>query len=208
MQLPDDRATAAEETFSVRTPGAHDLAEIAGLFVDAFAGHPIAAMPERLRKRFIAAHVAEGLALVACDASTGRVLGFTIGGRRRDLDRARRRFIFANAVHLAYHAMLPKGRALRVRRKSSRSEHSSPCTDYELRYIAVSAFARGRGVGSALLRALEAGALGNRPYYAWVLAERPAALRFYYRHGFGKEFQADGHLRLVKLPEAPRAHRP
>ena len=72
----------------------------------------------------------------------------------------------------------------------------------------MSAFARGRGVGSELLRALEAGALGNRPYYAWVLAERPATLQFYYRHGFGKEFQADGHLRLVKMPGAPRAYRP
>jgi ribosomal protein S18 acetylase RimI-like enzyme len=200
MQLPDDGANAAEATCSVRMPGVRDLAEIAALFVDAFGGHPIAAMPPRLRRRFIAAHIAEKLALVACDDATGRIIGFTIAGRRIDLDRARRNFIFGNVVHLAYHALLPKGRALRVRRSKARSEHSSPCTDYELRYIAVSAFARGRGVGSALLRALESGSLGNRPYYAWVLAERPAALRFYYQHGFGKEFQSDGHLRLVKMP--------
>ena len=199
MQQPDDGATGAEATCSVRTPGVRDLPEIAGLFVDAFAGHPIASLPPRLRHRFIAAHIAERLALVACDAA-GRVIGFTIAGRRGDLDRARRNFIVGNAVQLAYHALLPKGRALRVMRSSARTEHSSPCTDYELRYIAVSAFARGRGVGSALLQALEAGALGNRAYYAWVLAERPAALRFYYRHGFGKEFQSGAHLRLVKMP--------
>lgn len=202
MQLPDDGAPA-EARCSVRTPGARDLAEIAGLFVDAFSGHPIAALPRHLRHRFIAAHIAQQLALVACDEA-GRVIGFTIAGRRSDLDRARRNFILGNAVHLAYHALLPKGRALRVRRSGTRSEHSSPCTEYELRYIAVSPFARGRGVGSALLQALESGALGNRPYYAWVLAERPAALRFYYRHGFGQEFQAGAHLRLVKMPK----HRP
>lgn len=207
MQLPDDRATGAEATFSVRTPGAHDLPEIAGLFVDAFSGHPIAALSPRLQRRFIAAHIAENLALVASDDATGRVIGFTIAGRRADLDRARRNFIYANAIQLAYHAILPKGRALRVPRSKPRAEHSSPTTEYELRYIAVSAFARGRGVGSALLRALEAGALGNRAYYAWVLAERPAALQFYYNHGFGKEFQADGHLRLLKIPP-PRPNAP
>lgn len=202
MQLPDDGADLAQATCFVRTPGARDLAEIAGLFVDAFAGHPVAGLSPRLRHRFIAAHVAEGLALVASDAA-GHVIGFTIAGRRADLDRARRNFIYGNIVHLAYHALLPKGRALRVKRSAARCEHSSPCTEYELRYIAVSPFARGRGVGTALLRTLEAGALGNRPYYAWVLAERPAALRFYYRHGFGQEFQAGAHLRLVKVP-APR----
>jgi GNAT superfamily N-acetyltransferase len=199
MQLPDDGATGAEATCSVRTPGARDLAEIAGLFVDAFSGHPIAALSQRLRRRFIAAHIAEQLALVACDEA-GHVIGFTIAGRRADLDRARRKFIFGNVVQLAYHALLPKGRALRVKRSGARSEHASPCTDYELRYIAVSAFARGRGVGSALLHAVETGGLGNRPYYAWVLAERPAALRFYYRHGFGPEYQAGAHLRLIKVP--------
>jgi GNAT superfamily N-acetyltransferase len=199
MQLPDDGATSAQATCTVRTPAVRDLPEIAALFVDAFSGHPIATLSPRLRHRFIAAHIAERLALVACD-ELDHVVGFTIAGRRSDLDRARRNFIYGNAVELAYHALLPKGRGLRVRRSAARSEHASPCTDYELRYIAVSAFARGRGVGSALLAALEAGALGNRPYYAWVLAERPATLQFYYRHGFGKEYQAGGHLRLVKMP--------
>jgi len=200
MQLPDDRAPGAEATFTVRAPGTGDLAEIARLFVEAFAGHPIAVLSPRLRNRFIAAHIAEGLALVACDDATGCAIGFTIAGRRTDLDRARRTFIYANVVQLAYHAMLPKGRGLRAGRGKSRSQHSSPRTEYELRYIAVTSMARGRGVGSALLEALEAGALGNRPYYAWVHTERPAALQFYSQHGFGEEYQVDGHLRLLKIP--------
>jgi GNAT superfamily N-acetyltransferase len=191
---------AMQARISVGAPNGSDLPAIASLFVEAFGGHPIASLPPRLQHRFIAAHVEHCPTLVASDGASGRVLGFAIGGRRDDLDRARRRFIYGNALGLAYHALSPRGAALRVARAASRREHSSPRAACELRYFAVAADERGRGVGSALLAALESGVFARQPYFVWVLAERPAALRFYARHGFDREHQIDGHVRLIKQP--------
>lgn len=192
---------AMQARISVGVPKDSDLPAIARLFVDAFGGHPIVGLPARLQHRFIAAHTAGCSTLVACDGETGRVVGFAIGGRREDLDRARRRFIYRNALNLAYHALLPRGAALRVARAASRRDHSSPRAAYELRYLAVAPDERGRGVGSALIAALESGIFSRQPYYVWVLAERPAALRFYARHGFDHEHHVDGHVRLIKQPD-------
>jgi ribosomal protein S18 acetylase RimI-like enzyme len=191
---------AMEARISVGVPTGNDLPAIARLFVEAFGGHPIVGLPARLQHRFIAAHTEEPLTLVASDGDTGRVVGFAIGGRREDLDRARRRFIYRNALGLAYHALSPRGAALPVARAASRREHSSPRAGYELRYLAVAPDERGRGIGTALLTALEDGVFAHQSYYVWVLAERPAALRFYARHGFDPEHQVDGHVRLIKQP--------
>jgi ribosomal protein S18 acetylase RimI-like enzyme len=191
---------AMHARISLRKPDGNDLPAIARLFVETFGGHPIASLPARLQHRFIAAHTEEGLTLLAVDGESGRVVGFAIGGRREDLDRARRRFIYRNAPALLYHALSPRGAALRVARAASRRDHSSPHAAYELRYLAVAADERGRRIGSALLAALESGIFAQRPYFVWVLAERPAALQFYARHGFDREHHIDGHVRLIKRP--------
>jgi len=181
-----------------RLASAGDQSAIARLFVDAFTGHPIARLPKPIQKNFVAAHIDEGLALVDTDPTTGRVRGFAIGGKRESLERARRTFIYRNAVSLAFHTVFQRERVLRLPKPGARAHASSPAASCELRYLAVEPSERGRGIGSALLRTLEQTILREQPYCVWVLGARALALQFYLRHGFRAEFEVDGHIRMVK----------
>jgi ribosomal protein S18 acetylase RimI-like enzyme len=184
--------------FSLRAPTTHDLPAVARLFVEAFSAHPVSSLSTRLQHKFIAAHAEEHVALVAAEPLTSRVIGFAIGGRYEQLDRARRAFIYGNVIPLALHRLSRRDSGLRLPGRAPRSDRASPSAGYELRYLAVVAAERGCGIGSALLRELESDMLSDQPYYVWVLAERIAAMKFYLGHGFREEHRINGHVRMVK----------
>lgn len=195
--------------FSLRLATYHDLPSIARLFVEAFGAHPVASLSLPLRHKFISAHVAERITLVAVDLATDSAIGFAIGGAHEQLDRARQAFIHSNVVPLALHALVRRSTLLdrahlRLPGRASRSQRASPGAGHELRYLAVAAGARGCGIGSALLRAFEAEMLlVDQPYFVWVLGERAAAMQFYVHHGFREEYQIDGHVRMIKGRRTP-----
>ncbi len=197
VEVPD-----SETPFGLRLATQNDLRPIACLFAEAFTAHAVSSMSMKLQQKFIALHAQLCLTLVAADLKTGRVLGFAIGGRHEQLDRARQAFIHGNVIPLALHALSRsdtyRGAYLRLPRRSSRRERASPSAGHELRYLAVAADGRGCGIGSALLVAMEREMLLDQPYFVWALAERAAALRFYLRHGFREEYRIDGHVRLIK----------
>ena len=184
--------------FSVVVPTWREVPSIARLFVEAFPSHPAAALATRLQHRFIAAHADEGIALAASELTSGKLIGMAIAGRREQLDRARRTFIYGNAIPLAFQALSPRGASLRAFRRVSGNHVPAPGTGHELRYLAVTSDARGQGIGSALLRTVEERLLHEEPYYVWVLAARASAMKFYLRHGFREEYRIDGHVRLIK----------
>lgn len=195
-----NKLNAAEvpASFSLRSPTALEWPAVARLFVEAFSAHPVSSLSIRLQHKFIAAHAEERVALVAVAPSTGRVIGFAIGGRQEQLDRARRAFIYGNVIPLALHRLSHRDSGLRLPSRAPRSERASLRAGYELRYLAVAATERGCGIGSALLCALEKEMLSGQPYYVWVMAHRAAAMQFYLRHGFREEYQTNGHVRMVK----------
>jgi GNAT superfamily N-acetyltransferase len=191
-------AAEVSASFSLRSPTVLDWPAIARLFVEAFSAHPVSSLSTRLQHKFIAAHAEEHVALVAADPSTGRVIGFAIGGRHEQLDRARRAFIYGNVIPLALHRLSHRDSGLRLPSRAPRSERASHHAGHELRYLAVAATERGCGIGSALLAALEKELLSGEPYYVWVMAHRASAMQFYLRHGFREEYQSNGHVRMVK----------
>lgn len=187
-----------QPSFSVRPATFLDLPSIARLFVDAFPAHPASSLTMALQHKFISAHSQECMTLVAADDSTGRTIGFAIGGRPEQLDRARQAFINGNVFPLAFHALRRRSTYLRLPSRAARSRRGSPGAGYELRYFAVADGKRGRGIGSALLHAVESEMPAGRAYFVWVLADREPTLRFYLRHGFREEYRINGHVRLIK----------
>jgi GNAT superfamily N-acetyltransferase len=188
--------------FDLRLANRSDLRSIAQLFAEAFAAHAVSSLSTALQQKFIAMHAQFSVTLVAADLETDRVLGFAIGGRHEQLDRARRAFIYGNIIPLALRALTRgdtyRGAYLRLPSRTSRRERASPSAGHELRYLAVAADERGCGIGSALLRAMEREVLTDRPYFVWALSERASAIQFYLRHGFREEYRIDGHVRLIK----------
>jgi GNAT superfamily N-acetyltransferase len=197
VEAPDSQAP-----FGLRLATRSDLRPIAALFAEAFSAHAVSSLSTALQEKFIAMHAQLCVTLIAADTETGRVLGFAIGGRNEQLDRARQAFISGNVIPLALHALTRRdtyrGYNLRLPKRTSRRERASPSAEYELRYLAVAADERGCGVGSALLLAMEREMLIDQPYFVWALAERAAAIQFYLRHGFREEYRIDGHVRFIK----------
>lgn len=69
---------------------------------------------------------------------------------------------------------------------------------YQLRFIAVEGHARGRGVGSALLKAFEASLPKGGSYHAWTMQGAHGAEKFYLDRGFRRDLTLNGHVRLTK----------
>jgi len=145
--------------FGLRLATHSDLRSIARLFAEAFTAHKVSSLSAALQQKFIALHAHLCVTLVAADLETGRVLGFAIGGRHEQLDRARQAFIYGNVVPLALHALTRRETyrdAYRhLPKRTSRRQRASPCARHELRYLAVAADERGCGIGSALLQAMQ-----------------------------------------------------
>jgi GNAT superfamily N-acetyltransferase len=188
--------------FGLRLATHSDLRSIARLFAEAFTAHKVSSLSAALQQKFISLHAHLCVTLVAADLETGRVLGFAIGGRHEQLDRARQAFIYGNIVPLALHALTRRETyrdAYRhLPKRTSRRQRASPCARHELRYLAVAADERGCGIGSALLQAMEREMLIDQPYFVWALSERASTIQFYLRHGFREEYRIDGHVRLIK----------
>jgi GNAT superfamily N-acetyltransferase len=197
VEAPDSQAP-----FGLRLATQSDLRPIASLFAEAFTAHAVSSLSPALQEKFIAVHAQLCVTLVATELETGRVLGFAIGGRYEQLDRARQAFISGNVVPLALHALTRRDTyriyRLRLPSRVSRRQRASPSAGHELRYLAVAAGERGCGIGSALLVAMEREVLIDQPYFVWALAEKVAAIQFYLRHGFREEYRIDGHVRLIK----------
>jgi GNAT superfamily N-acetyltransferase len=198
----DVEAPEFEAPFGLRFATPSDLRSVARLFAEAFSAHAVSSLSTPLQQKFIALHAQLCVTLVAVELETGRVLGFAIGGRYEQLDRARQAFIHGNVIPLALHALTRRetyrAAHLRLPSRTSRRERASPSAGHELRYLAVAAGERGCGIGSALLQAMEREMLIDQPYFVWALSDRASALQFYFRHGFREEYRIDGHVRLIK----------
>jgi GNAT superfamily N-acetyltransferase len=188
--------------FGLRLATRSDLRPVARLFAEAFTAHAVSSLSPALQQKFIAMHAQLCVTLVAADLQTDRVLGFAIGGRNEQLDRARQAFIHGNVIPLALHALTRtntyRGAYIRLPSRTSRRQRASPSAGHELRYLAVAADEQRCGVGSALLQAMERAMLIDQPYFVWALSERDSAIKFYLRHGFREEYRIDGHVRLIK----------
>ena len=171
------------------------------LFKQAFPRHPASLLHPPLTAAFLETFARNGTFLVARDARTGRDLGFLIGGEAAVLDRTRERFIRSHRWRIL-RSFLKKRLSPRIvlarigsRRRAAAAPMPAP---YQLRFIAVQDFARGRGVGSLLVQAFEAQLPESATYHAWTLAGPEGAEPFYLARGFRRDLTLNGHLRLYK----------
>lgn len=148
------------------------------------------------------AHVTRNVTTVAIDARAHTVLGFAIASTSSALDRIRRDFIVRNIVHLTRHAASRRGSFLRRRACRTAAAPPPAAASGELRFLAVVPHGRRLGIGAALLRSVETELGLAPPYNVWTLESREPALHFYRKHGFAVDYAIDGHVRMVKPPNA------
>lgn len=173
---------------------------LVSLFKQAFPQHPASLLNDSLTGAFLSAFAQRGTFLVAYDPVTQAEIGFAIAGDAAVLDRTRGEFIRKHGWHLAgsllRRRLSPRVLFARIRiRKPVRKAVHSP---YQLRFIAIDPRARGMGVGTMLLEALEKTLPLGTTYHAWTLEGPGGAEGFYLANGFHRGPNINGHLRMWK----------
>jgi ribosomal protein S18 acetylase RimI-like enzyme len=187
----------------IRKASRSDMNAVAKIHKQQFKDHFLGRYSINMIQKFYETYLECSCTFLVSEAD-GIINGFIMGGRYKDLNKAKQKFIHDNKLHYIVETMIRPSiyllalKRLKIIKPTNEPISTDTANSVSLLSIAVSERAKGTGTASELVNEFEKHT-DSEDYSLTVKKTNRRAIQFYYRHGFELKGEKEFTVYLTKM---------